>query len=451
MSADPLGRALAAVTGAGAHAADAILLDVESREVRVRGDEIDFVKQAREKSLSIRAFVRAPEGLRSAITSTSDLSEAAIDRLADETAQLAGATEPDPHAGLPEDGFASDVPDLSLVDPADRAVPLDRRIEDARRAEAAARVADPRIVNSEGSEASTSFAAVEFANTAGFRGAYESARHGLYAAPLARENGSGSMQTDYWMTAGRTLAELDSPEAVGAEAARRAVRRLGSRQVDTAEVPVLFEPLTARSLIGHVAAAASGGAIYRKASFLADRLGTRLASPLVTLTDEGRRRGGLGSRPFDGEGLPTRTNVIVDEGVLRSFLVDTYSGRKLSLASTGSASRGAGGGPSPGPTNFWMKPGATPLDDMIADTERGLLVTWLFGHGFNPVTGDFSRGAAGMWIENGVLTHPVDEVTIAGNLGEMLLSVDAVGDDLLWLGSTAAPSFRVSQLTVAGR
>jgi PmbA protein len=428
-----------------------ILLDVESREIRVRGDEIDFVKQARQKNLSIRAFVKAPEGLRSAITSTSDLSDAAVDRMAAETVDLARATEPDPHAGLPEGSFAHDLPDLSLVDPADRAVSIEDRIGDARRAEAAARECDPKIVNSEGSEASSSFACVELANTAGFCGRYESARHGLYSAPLARENGSGSMQTDYWMTAARTLGALETPESVGREAARRALRRLGARQIDTTEVPIVFEPMTARSLIGHVAAAVGGGAIYRKASFLAERLGESIASPLVTLVDEGRRPGGLGSRPFDGEGLATRRNVVVENGVLRTFLIDSYSGRKLGLPATGSASRGAGGGPSAGPTNFWMEPGASSLDEMISTTERGLLVTWLFGHGFNAITGDFSRGAAGVWIENGTLTHPVDEVTIAGNLGAMLESVDAVGDDLLWLGSTAAPSFRVGPLTVAGR
>jgi PmbA protein len=451
MSPGPVDRALAQVTRAGACAADAVLFDVESREVRVRGDEIDFVKQAREKNLSIRAFVKAPEGLRSAITSTSDLSDAAVDRMARETVELARATEPDPHAGLPDGDFAPDLPDLALLDPADRTVPLEVRIDDARRAERAARAADPRIVNSEGSEASSRFACVELGNTAGFRGTYESARHGLYSAPLARENGSGSMQTDYWMTAARTLGDLEAPERVGAEAARRALRRLGSRQIDTTEVPIVFEPMTARSLVGHVAAAVGGGAIYRKASFLAERLGETIASPLVTIVDEGRRPGGLGSRPFDGEGLPTRRNVVVEQGALRSFLVDSYAGRKLGLPATGSAARGAGGGPSPGPTNFWMETGSSSLDEMIATTERGFLVTWLFGHGFNAVTGDFSRGAAGIWIENGALTHPVDEVTIAGNLGELLQSIDAVGDDLEWLGSTAAPSFRVTRLTVAGR
>jgi len=451
MSDGPIQRALSRVTRAGAYAADAVLFDVDSREVRVRGAEIDFVKQAREKSLSIRAFVKAPEGLSSAITSTSDLSEAAIDRMAMETVELAQATEADPHAGLPDGDFATDFPDLALVDPADREVALEVRIEDARRAEAAARACDPRIVNSEGSEASSSFAAVELGNTSGFHGTYESARHGLYSSPLAREDDSGSMQTDYWMTAARTLEDLEAPEAVGAEAARRALRRLGSRQIDTTEVPIVFEPMTARSLIGHVVGAIGGGAIYRKTSFLAERLGDPIASPLVTLVDDGRRPGGLGSRPFDGEGLTTRRNVVMAEGILRSFLIDTYSGRKLDLPSTGSAGRGAGGGPSPSPTNFWMEPGTSSLEEMIATTERGFLVTWLFGHGFNAVTGDFSRGAAGVWIENGKLTHPVDEVTIAGNLGNLLESINAVGNDLLWLGSTAAPSFRVERLTVAGR
>lgn len=417
----------------------------------MRAEEIDFVKQARERSLSIRAFVKAPAGLSSAITSTSDLSDAAVDRMADETVALARAIEPDPFAGLPDGGFAADEPDLALLDASDRTASLDSRIEDARRAEAAARAVDPRIVNSEGSEASTRFARLEYGNSAGFTGAYESARHALSSMPLAREDAGGTMQTDYWMTAARTLGALQPPEEVGRRAAERALRRLGSRQVDTAQVPVLFEPMTARSIVGHVAASVGGGAIYRKASFLASRLGETIGSPLVTIVDDGRRPGGLASRPFDGEGLPTRRNVVVENGVLRSFLVDTYAGRKLQLPSTGSAARGAGGGPSAGASNFWMEPGSSSLDEMIAETERGLLVTWLFGHGFNPVSGDFSRGAAGLWIENGVLTHPVDEITIAGNLGDMLGAIDAVGDDLLWLGSAAAPSFRVARMTVAGR
>jgi PmbA protein len=199
-----------------------------------------------------------------------------------------------------------------------------------------------------------------------------------------------------------------------------------------------------------VAACVTGGAVYRGTSFLADRLGEPIASPKVRLIDDGRLPGGLGSRPFDGEGLPTRRTVVIDEGRLASWLLDSYSGRKLALASTGNATRGVGSAPSAGPGNLWLEPGDASLDEMVADTPRGLLVTYLFGHGFNPVTGDFSRGAAGMWIEDGRPTHPVEEITIAGNLGDMLMGIDAVGNDLLWQGRTAAPSLRIGRMMVGG-
>jgi PmbA protein len=220
--------------------------------------------------------------------------------------------------------------------------------------------------------------------------------------------------------------------------------------VPTAEVPVVFDPMTARGLLGNLAACLSGYTVYRQASFLAGRLGEPIASPKITVVDDGRRTAGLGSKPFDGEGLPTRRNVVVDAGRLETWLLDSYSGRKLGLASTGNASRGVGSAPGVGATNLWIEPGDARLDEIVADTPRGLLVTGLFGHGFNPVTGDFSRGAAGVWIEDGRRAHPVEEITIAGNLGQMLRDVDAVGSDLLWLGRVAAPSLRVSRMTVAG-
>jgi len=441
-------QALARVAQQGAHAADAVLIESDSMETRVRGSEVDFVTQARARTLGIRALVKSPEGLRSAVTSTSDLSSSAVQRMADETAALAAATAPDPHAGLPDGGFAESVPDLALIEPGDRATGVDARIALARRAESAARSSDERITNSEGSEASARFSRVVYANSEGFLGEYESAQHGLFSMPIAREN--GSMQTDYWMSASRTEAGLEAPERVGAEAARRALRKLGATQVPTAEVPVIFEPMTARSMLGHLVACVSGSAIYRKTSFLAGRLGETVASERVTVVDDGRRPGGLGSRPFDGEGLPTGRTTVIENGRLASYLLDTYSARKLGMASTGNAGRAAGGSPSASASNFWLEPGESSLQAMIAGVERGLLCTWLFGHGFNPVTGDFSRGAAGLWIENGKLSHPVDEITIAGNFGEMLAGIDAVGDDLLWLGGVASPSFRIGKLTVAG-
>jgi len=441
-------RALGGVRRAGAEAADAVLIESSAHEARVRGQEIDFVKQAQERCLGIRALVRGAGGMSSAVTSTSDLSPEAVDRMANETADLARATAPDPTAGLPEGGFASDIPELDLFDDRDRGVTVEARIEDARRAERAARETDPRIVNSEGSQVASEFAGVVYGNTAGFLEHYRSAVHSLFSEPLAAEG--DSLQRDYWMTVGRRLDALDDPASVGRRAAERALRRLGARPVKTCEVPVIFDDMTARSMLGHIASLVNGYSIYRQSSAWLDRLGDQVAAPCVTVIDDGRLAGGLGSKPFDGEGLPTRRNVVIERGQLRSWLLDSYSARKLGMQSTGNAARGAGTGPNVGTTNLWIAPGDKTLDEIIAETERGLLVTELIGMGFNPITGDYSRGAVGLWIEKGELAHPVEEVTIAGNLTDMLCGIDAVGSQLVWHGSTASPPLRIGCMTLAG-
>jgi PmbA protein len=447
---DAVAHALECVRASGADAGDVVGVESESLETRVRGDEVDFVKQARGRTLGIRALIAGSGGTRSAITSTSDLAPEAVSRMASEAVAIAKQTAEDPAAGLPEGGFATDWETLDLGLGGGDASPLDvdGRIEAARTAEQAARATDARIQNSEGSQASSDRGVVVYGNTAGFLGHYESASHGLFSEPLAREN--GSMQRDYWMTVGRRLEDLEDPGAVGRRAAERAVRRLGARPVPTCEVPVIFDPVTAPSLLRQLAGCISGYAVYRKSTFLADRLGEVIASTALTAIDDGRRPGGLGSKPFDGEGQPTRRNVVLDAGRLATWMLDSYSARKVGGASTGNATRSAGSAPGVGATNLWFEPGASTLDAIVADTPRGLLVTELIGMGFNPVTGDYSRGAAGLWIENGEITHPVEEVTIAGNFGDMLRDVDAIGSDLLWLGRVASPSLRVSRMTVAG-
>jgi PmbA protein len=443
-------RALARARAAGADAADAVVVEGDSLEARVRGDDIDFVKQAHERKLGIRALVRGRTGTRTAVTSTSDFSQAAVDRLADDTVALARHTAEDPLAGLPEAGFADDwrALDLGLAPPEDREVSVEARIADALTAERAARERDPRIQNSEGSQVGSESHHVVYANSLGFAGEYDGTSHSLVAEPIAREN--GSMQRDHWITVGRCLARLEDPAEVGRRAADRALRRLGARRVATCEVPVIFDPITAPSLLVQLAGCVSGYAVYRRASFLAGRLGEPIASPLVTAIDDGRLDGGLGSRPFDGEGLSTRRTRVVDRGRLQSWLLDTYSARKLSLASTGNASRSAGSAPGVAPTNLWIEPGGRTLAEIVADTPRGLLVTELIGMGFNPVTGDYSRGAAGVWIEAGELAFPVEEITIAGNLADMLRDIDAVGSELVWLSRVASPPLRVARMTVAG-
>ena len=444
-----IARVLECARTAGATATDAVLVENESMETRIRGDEVDRVTQARERCLGIRALSGGNgAGLRTAITSTSDLSIEAVEKLVAETVDLARQTAPDPAAGLPEEDPATEVPDLGLLDPADRNVAVEARIEDARRAERDARESDVRIDNSEGSEAGSHFAKVHYGNSVGFSGSYESAFHSLYSQPIAREN--GSMQRDSWFTIGRRLADLEDAAEVGRRAAQRALGRLGARRVPTCEVPVIFDAVTAASLVGQLASCLSGYSVYRKMTFLESRMGDAVAPEFVTIVDDGRLQGGLGSKPFDGEGLATRRNILVDRGRLSSWLLDSYSGRKLDLPSTGNAARSAGSAPGVSATNLWIEPGEARLEELIQDTPRGLLVTELIGMGFNPVTGDYSRGAAGFWIEAGEIAYPVEEITVAGNLGDMLMNIDAVGSELLWRSRIAAPPLRIARMTVAG-
>ncbi len=443
-----LEAALDAAKSAGACEADAILIDSDSIEVRVRNETVDFIKQAREKKLGLRVLVRGKKGRCTATASTSDLRIDTVKSMARMTVTLARATQEDPCAGLPEAGFATEIPDLRLHDPADRTFSVEAQIDFAQRAEAAARRVDSRITNSEGSQAASTFSKRTYCNTAGFYGSYPDASHSLFCEPLA-EDESGK-QRDYELTIARCRAQLDTPENVGRLAAERALRRLGARRIATCEVPVLFDTRTAPSILGHLLACINGYAVYRQTSRLADKLGARIGNELVSVLDDARRLGGLGSKPFDGEGLPTQKNVLVEKGVLQSYLLDTYSARKLGLQSTGNATLVPGNTPSAGPTNTWLVPGTNSLDEMIAHTKRGLLVTELIGMGFNAVTGDYSRGAVGLWIENGEIAHPVEEITIASDLETMLSSIDAVASELHWFGRIAAPAFRISKMTIAG-
>jgi PmbA protein len=441
-------RTLGKLRAAGAAAADCMLVESESLDVRVRGEEIDHVTQSREKSLGVRAFVQGESGLQQAMSSSADLGDEAVARLVEHTLALARATAGDPLGGLPEAPPADALVDLGLFDPADQPAKAEDRIESARRMERAARAVDPRISNSEGSSAQSDFSTIVYGDTRGFLGSYAQGSHSLMSMPLAVED--DAKQRDYAFAVSRTLAGLREPDEIGREAGERALRRLGARPVETCEVPVLFEPRVAASLVRQIMQCASGYSIYRRASYLVDQLGEVVAAPGVNVIDDGTLPGGLGSKPFDGEGLPTRRNVLVEDGRLVQYLLDSYSARKLGAESTGSATRGPGSSPSVGPTNLWLEPGTLSPEQILASTDRGFLVTELFGHGFNPVTGDSSRGAVGFWIEGGEIAHPVEGVTVAGNLGDMLRGIDAIGSDLLWLGRVAAPSLRISRMTVAG-
>jgi PmbA protein len=428
----------------GATAADGFLTDERRFSAVVRLGEVDTVSHARDQRLALRVFV----GRASAAASTSDLSPASLERLADEAIGLAHVTAEDPWAGLAEAAELSDgVPDLDLRDAGGHDVPPEAKIAIARRAEAAALGADPRITNSEGAECWDRQARYAYATAAGFAAGYATSSFGLSVSPVATRD--GEMQRDSWYSMARQRARLEDPEAVGRVAAARALRRLGARKVRTAEVPVVFDPETGTSLVRAVAAAASGPSLYRRASFLCDRLGTRTAAPAVTVVDDGLLPAGLGSRPFDGEGLATRRTVLLHEGVLTSYLLDTYSGRKLGLASTHHAARD-GSGVTVGTTNVMLLPGPATPEDLIGSVRNGLYVTELIGFGVNGVTGDYSRGAVGLWIENGRLAYPVEEVTIAGNLLEMLAAIDGVGNDLVLRDRAASPTIRVARMVVAG-
>jgi PmbA protein len=362
---------------------------------------------------------------------------------------LAKAVVEDGMSGLPAAAhMAVDQPDLDIYD--STVLQTDQQIELARRAERAAFESDPRITNSEGADCDSSSGRIILGNSHGFVGHYSSSSFSLSVSPIASDPETGGMQRDSWYGVQRSFARLDRPEAIGQEAARRTVRRLGARKVPTCTAPVVFDPEVAGSLLGHLCSAVSGYALYKRASFLLDKLGERLAPDFVTVYDDGRMQGGLGSRPFDGEGLATRKTTVVERGVLRSYLLDTYSGRKLGLASTGNAARSVGDSPSVGPTNFYLVPGTSTPEQIIGSITRGLYVTDLIGFGINMVTGDYSRGASGFWIENGELAYPVEEITIAGNLKRMFAGIESLGNDLVFRGRIASPTVKLAEMTIAG-
>jgi len=441
-----LGRDILAMAKAqGASQGDLVIVESDSFFVTVRLGEVEKISQAQEKRLGLRLFF----GSSSASASTSDISKKSIARLVEDTTRMARATAQDPHSGLPAaEDLAREIPELDLLDAGARSVSVEEKIQMATEMEKSALELDPRITNSEGAEFSNNFGRVIYASSHGFSGEYHGSTFGHSVAPVAKAN--GSMQRDYWYSSNRKFACLESPKAVGEKAAQRALRRLGARKVKTCDVPIVFDPEISASLVRNLSSAISGYALYKGASFLVGKLGAQIASELVTVVDDGTILGALGSRPFDGEGLPTRSKTIVEKGRLQSYLLDTYSGRKLGMASTGNASRSVGEPPGVAPSNFYLAPGMHSPAAIIRSVKQGFYVTELIGFGVNMVTGDYSRGAVGLWIEDGELSYPVEEVTIAGNLKEMFQNIEMVGDDLEMRGRIAAPMIKVSQMTVAG-
>ncbi len=446
LAADVVERALRA----GATEAEAVIREGDEFSTVVRLGQVETLKESGARGIGLRVFLGASGTYRTANTSTSDFSEAGLAHMVSGAIDLARVTSQDPFAGLPEPSAMGQIAgELDLYYEDVYSMPTAERIEYARRAEAAALSADPRLTKSDGGSFDAATGHKVMANSRGFVGEYRRSYCSLSAMPIA-ETEKGAMQRDYWFSSARTLARLDSPESIGAEAARRTLRRLNARRVATQRVPIVFAPEIARSLIGNIFEAANGDSIYRGASFWTGQLGQQVASSNVTVIDDGTMPGLFGTAPFDGEGLPTRRTVIVENGVLKNYLLNTYTGRKLNMASTGNASRGLAGTPGIGAGNLFLQNGTVSPQQLLADVKVGFYVTELMGFGVNMVTGDYSRGAAGLWIENGELTFAVEEVTIAGNLKEMLNNITAIADDLVFRGAVASPTLRIDGMTIAG-
>jgi len=439
---DVVKRALAA----GATDAECTIAEGEEFSASVRMRELEQLKEAGSRGAGLRIVI----GRKTGSSYTSDLSREGIELLLKSAIELADITTEDPHAGLPEpEELGAIAGDLQLCDPQVEKLETPLRIETARRAEAAALDADPRIFNSEGGSFDSHVGRHIFANSRGFDGEYASSYCSVSAAPVAKDG--ESMERDYWFTLARGFSGLEPPEQVGQIAARRAIRRLNPVKVGTQRVPVVFEPRTARSLLDNLYEAVHGMSIYRHESFLSGKLGERVAGENVTVVDDGTLPGLFGTSPFDDEGVPSRRTVVIERGVLRSYLLNAYAARKLGMKTTGNASRGLAGNAGIGHGNFFLEAGVQTPEQILAGVANGFYVTELMGFGVNIVTGDYSRGAAGLWIRDGELAYAVSEVTIAGNLTDMLMGMEAVGSDLEFRGAVAAPTLKIGEMTVGGK
>ena len=432
---------------AGADTAEALGQTQRDLSVKVRLGETEMVEEAGSSAIGLRVL----KGGRSATTSTSDLSPPGLARLVEDALALVELSEEDPLSGPPDSSeLARTLPDLDLYDPALESVDGAAARALALAAEQAARDLDPRISNSEGASVGRVVGFTAFATSDGFAGGFPSSFISLVVQPLADDAG-GKKRVGFHWDARRHRGALADPAEVGAEAARRTLAKLGATKIPTGELPVVFSPDAGRGLLSLLCGCVSGSSVYRRQSYLADREGQVVASPLVDVADDATLPRGPASRPFDGEGLPSRANAVIVDGRLESFLLDCYSARQLGKpTSTGNAARGVGGRPTVAPTNFHLKAGQTDPEAMVKELDRGLYVTSTMGFGFNAVTGDFSRGAEGFLIENGALGRPVGEITISLGFPDLWARVDAVGSDLDPKSGVASPTFRVERMTVAG-
>jgi PmbA protein len=433
----------------GATVAECIIQEGAHLSAKVRLGEPELVEEAASRSAGLRVML----GQKVAVTYTSDLSAQGLERLVEDALELAQLSQPDPFAGPPDPSLLSkrsDHRDLDLFDPAVDLVDATEAVRRAGVAERAALDFDKRVNNTDGATFTRISGASALITSGGFAGATRGTSASVVVNPVIDDEG-GKKRSGYYWSSRRYLEQLESERAVGEEAARRTLQKLGARKVESQEVPVIFDQDSARSILGLIASCVNGGSIWRRSSYLLDRVGTQVASELVTIIDDPLIARGPGSRSYDGEGLAARRNVIVENGRLCSYQLDTYSGKKLQLASTANASRGSSGGVGISGTNLHILAGTQTHEDIVRSTKKGLLVTNMMGFGFNAVTGDFSRGASGFWVENGEIAFPVSEVTISLNLDQLLKRIDAVGSDLDLKTSLASPTLRVSAMTLAGK
>src|SRR5438132_739086 len=442
LATDVVGRAMAG----GSTAAECVVREGDEFSTVVRLGQVETLKESGSRAIGVRVFF----GKRSASTYSSDLSRDALDRMLNSALELAKITSEDPNAGIPEASQLGSIPgDLDLYYEDVYSLPGEQRIDYARRAEKTALDYDPRIKNSEGGSFDAATGHKVLANSHGFVGEYRRSYCSVAAVPIAKDE-KGAMQRDYWYSVARSLRRLESPEQVGKVAAERTLRRLGARKIKTAHVPVVLDPLVANSILEHIFEGVNGDSVYRGASFLAGKLGQKIAGENVTVIDDGTMPGGFGTSPFDGEGIPTRRKLVIENGVLKSYLLNTYTAKKLGLETTANASRGLAGTPGIGPGNYFLQPGTKTPKEIIGDVKEGLYVTEFLGHGANLVTGDYSRGASGLWISGGELTYPVEEITVAGNLKELFFNISEIGNDLEFRGAMACPTIRIDGLVVGG-
>jgi PmbA protein len=439
---DRADRLVKAARAAGADAADAVALRGMSLAIELRDGNIEESERSEGDDLGLRVLV----GRRQAVVSTNDVADDGAAGLAARAVAMARAAPEDKFAGLADANLlAHDFPDLELIDPD---LPTVGELEAQARAAEQAGLSVKGVSKSGGASASAGIGGMVLVTSHGFRGAYLGSSHGVSMTAIAGE-GTG-MERDYDYSSVRHAADLESPEKIGLSAAARAVARLHPRKVTTRKVPVVFDPRAAGSLVSHLASAINGASVARKTSFLRDKMGAKLFADGIRIVDDPLRKRGLRSHPFDGEGVAGKKLALVDDGVLRTWLLDCATARELGLATTGHAHRGASSVPSPGPTNLHLEPGRLSPDALIADIADGFYITDLIGSGANMVTGDYSRGASGFWIEQGKRTYAVSEVTIAGHLLEMFRTLTPA-NDLEFRYGTNAPTLRVEGLTVAGQ